>query len=222
MTPQCGEPSNSRLDPTFGGLLRAPPNAAQARVGQRFKNSKRLYAASISIRKVGPVRIALAHRWRRMYRPGQRCLRRSPHGSSRLPPLSLVSSLILVVAGAICLLSCSDDSRHRAAQEGVNRVQRVLDIILHPWDWCPGGTIQDLVQSRKLEPSMAVDPWGEPYRIECHGDVPRAYSNGPDRTPGTADDVASTFGLHPVEETSRAGAGSSSSGPTAYTEGATQ
>ncbi|MHC4549997.1 MAG: hypothetical protein ACYTEZ_14590 [Planctomycetota bacterium] len=34
-----------------------------------------------------------------------------------------------------------------------------------------------------------LDPWGEEYLLELDGDRPIVYSAGPDREPGTGDDV---------------------------------
>lgn len=57
----------------------------------------------------------------------------------------------------------------------------------------PGGpcpTMADLTRERILSTSTRTDdPWGEPFRITCVADEIVVWSTGPDRRPGTADDV---------------------------------
>ena len=37
----------------------------------------------------------------------------------------------------------------------------------------------------------STDPWGTPYQIQCAKDRVRVFSMGPDKLPGTADDIGS-------------------------------
>jgi prepilin-type N-terminal cleavage/methylation domain-containing protein len=53
---------------------------------------------------------------------------------------------------------------------------------------CP--TFESLVEHDILdEASPRKDPWGNPWRIECDGLKVTVSTNGPDRQPGTADDI---------------------------------
>jgi general secretion pathway protein G len=55
-------------------------------------------------------------------------------------------------------------------------------------DGCP--TVDDLVNSRKLEKGKTNDPWGTPYKITCgEASEIRVSSAGKDKKEGTADDV---------------------------------
>ena len=56
---------------------------------------------------------------------------------------------------------------------------------------CP--RVDDLVESKTLDPKKAVDPWGRPYRLACEEGAGRiwAYSLGKDGLAHTADDIAS-------------------------------
>jgi hypothetical protein len=57
---------------------------------------------------------------------------------------------------------------------------------------CP--TLDDLVAAKKLGASATEDPWGVPYVIHCgEGDEIRVLSNGPDRQPGSPDDIHDGF-----------------------------
>jgi general secretion pathway protein G len=53
-------------------------------------------------------------------------------------------------------------------------------------DGCP--TVDDLVNSRKLEKGKTADPWGTPFKIDCKEDL-RVISAGKDKKEGTPDDV---------------------------------
>jgi hypothetical protein len=54
---------------------------------------------------------------------------------------------------------------------------------------CP--TIARLKEDRALDPEHGeIDPWGVPFRIECHDDEITVASSGPDRQWKTQDDIA--------------------------------
>lgn len=60
--------------------------------------------------------------------------------------------------------------------------------------WCP--TVQQILdltpepaRTFLLSDTNGIDPWGTPYQIECDQDKVRAFSMGPDKQPGTADDI---------------------------------
>jgi hypothetical protein len=55
---------------------------------------------------------------------------------------------------------------------------------------CP--TLADLASTPSTgfdRATMAMDPWGSPFEIDCLGGTVRLRSLGPDRTPETADDI---------------------------------
>jgi hypothetical protein len=53
---------------------------------------------------------------------------------------------------------------------------------------CP--TVDQLKAAKVIDTSFnAKDPWGNPIELVCEGDEVRARTAGPDRKPGTADDI---------------------------------
>jgi hypothetical protein len=44
------------------------------------------------------------------------------------------------------------------------------------------------LRARGMLRADAIDPWGNPYRIECRGRALRIATDGPDRRPSTDDD----------------------------------
>jgi prepilin-type N-terminal cleavage/methylation domain-containing protein len=53
---------------------------------------------------------------------------------------------------------------------------------------CP--SFETLIEHEVLEEnSPRHDPWGNPWRIECDGSKVTVTTSGPDRQPGTADDI---------------------------------
>jgi hypothetical protein len=57
---------------------------------------------------------------------------------------------------------------------------------------CP--TLRDLAASRSTgfnEQTMAHDPWGSPFEIDCLGGTVRLRSLGPDKRAETSDDILS-------------------------------
>lgn len=69
-------------------------------------------------------------------------------------------------------------------------------------DGCP--TVDDLVNSRKLEKGKTNDPWGTPFKIECQeGDEIRVISAGKDKKEGTGDDVRDDFTKADIERVAK-------------------
>jgi general secretion pathway protein G len=67
---------------------------------------------------------------------------------------------------------------------------------------CP--TVDDLVNSRKLEKGKTNDPWGSPFKIQCkEADEIRVTSSGKDKKEGTADDVSDDFTKADIERVSK-------------------
>lgn len=60
---------------------------------------------------------------------------------------------------------------------GCPTVQQVLDLTGEPG------------RSSLLAETTGIDPWGTPYQFECDHDQVHAFSMGPDKRRGTADDI---------------------------------
>jgi type II secretion system (T2SS) protein G len=63
---------------------------------------------------------------------------------------------------------------------GCPTVQQVLELSEEP------------SRSELRKETTGVDPWGAPFQIQCERERVRVFSMGPDKLPGTADDIAST------------------------------
>ena len=59
------------------------------------------------------------------------------------------------------------------------------------WQTQKGGcpTVQELLDEKYLDSSLATDQWGSRYLIECAGETIQIRSLGPDRQLNTQDDV---------------------------------
>jgi hypothetical protein len=65
----------------------------------------------------------------------------------------------------------------------------VLYLNAHPDERCPP-SVEALRSEKFLDSAfMARDQWGNPFVIECSGDDIVVSTAGPDRTPGTQDDI---------------------------------
>src|SRR5262245_52523887 len=63
---------------------------------------------------------------------------------------------------------------------------------------CP--TIQELVNSKKLDPKKITDPWNSPYKVQCQDGEIHVVSPGNDRKEGTPDDIRDDFKDADVEK----------------------
>jgi hypothetical protein len=101
--------------------------------------------------------------------------------------LAAMLGALYVVLARTYLPSRREDTIHGARHaKAAAELYQALDCASTPC--CP--TPQDLVRARKMDASRAEDSWGTPYRIVCAGDgTIHAVSAGPDRTPGTPDDI---------------------------------
>jgi general secretion pathway protein G len=81
-----------------------------------------------------------------------------------------------------------------AGMVGCHTVKQAADLYQNlegSADQCP--TLQNLVQSKKIDASKTQDPWGADYRIDCSEGESRVWSSGNDRKPGTPDDLRDNF-----------------------------
>jgi hypothetical protein len=75
--------------------------------------------------------------------------------------------------------------------------QATMQLQADGFDGCP--TVQQVLELSE-EPSKSelqkemtgLDPWGTPFQIQCDRERVRVFSMGPDKLPGTTDDIAST------------------------------
>lgn len=84
-------------------------------------------------------------------------------------------------------------ARIDATRTAVRRLRRTIDVArIRNGGRCPR-SLDELVAQGLIAPgSTSADSWRTPYRVQCsEGEAPLVVSNGPDRRPGTADDIRS-------------------------------
>jgi hypothetical protein len=95
----------------------------------------------------------------------------------------------LAAVTAVVVAHAGTGDEHAVAIDAGRRVLAAVE----SWqtensDGCP--TITQLVDDGRLEEDARTDdPWGNRYRIVCEGVHATVRSAGPDRRPGTPDDV---------------------------------
>ena len=109
----------------------------------------------------------------------------------------IVVAIMAVIAGGATLLVFPQfrKAKVEAAKVGADAVKQAGELWMNvdaEGGACP--TVNDLVESKKLDAKKTDDPFGKPYRIVCEegGDL-RVYSNGRDGKEGTPDDIRDDF-----------------------------
>jgi hypothetical protein len=102
-----------------------------------------------------------------------------------------VAILALISAGvALAAIKFFDDARVRHAKTSARGIRGAVKAwwINHDAAECPG--VEELIREGTLDrDSTRVDPWGEAWRVECDERDVTVVSAGPDRKPGTKDDI---------------------------------
>jgi general secretion pathway protein G len=115
----------------------------------------------------------------------------------RLEGMTLVEIMIVVIimatiaaAVGVAVVPKLEQARVKSAETGAQRVAGAAAsyVMLNVSAGCP--TVQDLVDTGELSRNKSVlDPWDQPFEINCDGPEPTAASAGPDRQMGTEDDI---------------------------------
>jgi len=128
-------------------------------------------------------------------RPSRR--RRLSRGVTLVEVLIVVAIMAVIAGGATILaFPLYKEARIKTAVVGCGTVKQAAELYQNldgTADQCP--TIQDLVNSRKIDGKKIDDPWGVPYKIACDqgsGEI-RVISSGNDRKEGTPDDIRDDF-----------------------------
>jgi hypothetical protein len=96
-------------------------------------------------------------------------------------------ALVAVAIHVTFFLDCPPTLRDLACQQAAH-MQRLVTEHRDRTGGCPRD-VADLVANRAAFVD-AVDPWGMPYAIACTDAQVTIASSGPDREPGTVDDVS--------------------------------
>jgi general secretion pathway protein G len=101
----------------------------------------------------------------------------------------IVLAIIALIAGGVAAVAIPELAKARIKTAKVD-VQALHPIAAHyrddHIDECP--TAAQLKTARLVSGSV-TDPWGAPYHVDCQADDVTVRSDGPDRTPGTVDDI---------------------------------
>ncbi len=124
-----------------------------------------------------------------------RVRRRGTRGVTLVEVLIVVAIMAVIAGGATILaFPLYKEAKIKTAVVGCSTVKQAAELYQNlegTADVCP--TIQDLVNSKKLDGKKTEDPWNLPYKIVCgDGDI-HVTSSGNDRKDGTPDDIRDDF-----------------------------
>jgi general secretion pathway protein G len=120
---------------------------------------------------------------------------RSFSSTGKISRSALIAGAILAAVTAATAVVVAHEGGGDERASAVDAGRRVL-AAAQAWqtansEGCP--TITQLVEDGQLEKSERTDdPWGNRYRIVCDGTHAVVRSAGPDKHPGTPDDVTIT------------------------------
>lgn len=106
----------------------------------------------------------------------------------------IVVAIIAMVAGSVTVFALPKfkEAQINSAQTGARVVRTAVQqwqLSNNEYGTCP--TVSQLVQDKQLDSGQSTDdPWGMPYIINCTDDDEVVVgSYGPDKKPGTKDDI---------------------------------
>lgn len=101
----------------------------------------------------------------------------------------IIMALIATAVG-VAVVPKLEGARVEAARTDAMTVAGAASsyIMLNVSAGCP--TVQDLIEAGELSRNArSVDPWEQPFEINCEGPEPTVASAGPDKQMGTEDDI---------------------------------
>jgi general secretion pathway protein G len=126
----------------------------------------------------------------------RRCARNVQRGFTLLEIMIVLAIMgLIVTAVSIKVFSQLKKAKVQTAKIGVNKIaQATARAMAGGGSGCPKG-IDDLIAQGELSKNDLKDPWGTPYTYRCPGtidpDGADIISAGPDKQPGTEDDIKS-------------------------------
>jgi len=118
---------------------------------------------------------------------------RSFSSTGKVSRTALIAGGVLAALSAITAVVMAHAGTGDAHTAAVDVGRQVLTAV-EAWqsenaEGCP--TITQLMEDGQLDKDLRTDdPWGNRYRIVCEGAHASVHSAGPDRRPGTPDDVS--------------------------------
>ncbi len=110
--------------------------------------------------------------------------------------LVLVILVILASMSTVFIRGAGQRARRRAAEAQIGAFDNALK--MYEIDFQNYPTSSEGLNALRVPPQGGapyldkdppLDPWGSPYQYESNGDGFRVWSLGPDKNPGTGDDV---------------------------------
>ena len=130
-----------------------------------------------------------------MNRPSKRDSRRRwLERGMTLVEIMVVITILGLIAGAvgIAVINQLKKAKIKTARGDLKTIDRAIEIYMTDNTDCPP-ELDELVASGELKKHSLEDPWGQPYQYQYPGSKdPSGYdlwSNGPDKKPGTEDDI---------------------------------
>ncbi len=125
----------------------------------------------------------------------RKALKRPSRDAVKFVGMLAVAAIVTAGAWAAPIVWVSGPERYSFPPDlGVRTSAMVLRRAAETWrgaqgsDACP--TPQAVIAGGALDPAaQVVDPWGTPFVIACTDDETTVTSFGPDRLPGTSDDI---------------------------------
>lgn len=140
-------------------------------------------------RRAQPAAEFLALRLARCTRP--RHARRRQAGVTLVEVL-IVIAIMAMLGGSVGFYALQQYKKAEAstALEDARNLRKAIELwqVQNSESSCP--TLGQLVSDKQINSdSHQVDPWGQEWSFSCTDDEIYVQSNGPDRKPGTADDI---------------------------------
>lgn len=139
----------------------------------------------------------------RLYQWLRRARLRQTSGGMTLIEIMIVVAIIAMVTGAVAVVAIPRmrEAQVKTAQTAARTVRNAVQqwqLSNNDYASCP--TVSELVQDKQLDSGQATtDPWGEDFSIKCEADEVIVQSNGPDKKPGSPDDIVVPQGAAATE-----------------------
>jgi len=122
-----------------------------------------------------------------------RAVTRSLARGMTLIEIMIVVAIIAMVAGGVAVVAIPKmkEAQIKTAETAARTVRSAVSqwqLSNNDYGSCP--TISQLVQDKQLDAGQnTADPWGAEFKINCENDEVVVSSPGPDKKPGTKDDL---------------------------------